>query len=97
MAPYLVVNCEFVVHSELAKFEEILEDYKRYKELLFKLSPPEWQEARRAKPLNKVLVYETTQNEQNMPPEESAIKHGKYFNKAFQDMTYCQYNGDICS
>lgn len=31
----------------MAKFEEILADYKRYKELLFKLSPPEWQEAHR--------------------------------------------------
>lgn len=29
----------------MAKFEEILADYRRYKELLFQLSPPEWQEA----------------------------------------------------
>lgn len=33
----------------MAKCEEILADYKRYKELLFKLSPPEWQEAHRTK------------------------------------------------
>lgn len=33
----------------MTKFEEILMDYKRYKELLFKLSPPEWQEAHRTK------------------------------------------------
>lgn len=35
--------------SEMAKCEEILADFKRYKELLFKLSPPEWQEAHRTK------------------------------------------------
>lgn len=33
----------------MVKCEEILEDYKRYEELLFKLSPPEWQEAHRTK------------------------------------------------
>lgn len=33
----------------MAKCEEILADYKQYKELLFKLSPPEWQEAHRTK------------------------------------------------
>ncbi|XP_029703128.1 cilia- and flagella-associated protein 100 isoform X2 [Takifugu rubripes] len=35
------------IKSEMSKFEETLTDYKRYKELLFKLSPPEWQEAHR--------------------------------------------------
>ncbi|CAJ1058360.1 cilia- and flagella-associated protein 100-like [Xyrichtys novacula] len=37
--------------SELTKFEETLIDYKRYKELLFKLSPPEWQQAQRTEAL----------------------------------------------
>uniref|UniRef100_A0A8C6NIT6 DUF4200 domain-containing protein n=1 Tax=Nothobranchius furzeri TaxID=105023 RepID=A0A8C6NIT6_NOTFU len=35
--------------SEIANFEEILIDYKRYQEFLFKISPPEWQEEQRAK------------------------------------------------
>ncbi|XP_029908329.1 cilia- and flagella-associated protein 100 [Myripristis murdjan] len=37
------------IQSEISKNEEILKDYKRYKEFLFNLSPPEWQEAQRAK------------------------------------------------
>ncbi|KAM9795463.1 cilia- and flagella-associated protein 100 [Neosynchiropus ocellatus] len=37
------------LQSELEDCEQTLSDYRRYKELLFKLSPPEWQEAQRAK------------------------------------------------
>ncbi|XP_068423192.1 cilia- and flagella-associated protein 100 isoform X2 [Clinocottus analis] len=37
------------VTSELVKFEEILTGCSKYKELLFELSPPEWQEAQKAK------------------------------------------------
>uniref|UniRef100_A0A1A7ZF40 Coiled-coil domain containing 37 n=1 Tax=Nothobranchius furzeri TaxID=105023 RepID=A0A1A7ZF40_NOTFU len=37
------------IKSEIANFEEILIDYKRYQEFLFKISPPEWQEEQRAK------------------------------------------------
>uniref|UniRef100_A0A1A8IBE3 Coiled-coil domain containing 37 n=1 Tax=Nothobranchius kuhntae TaxID=321403 RepID=A0A1A8IBE3_NOTKU len=37
------------IKSEIANFEEILTDYKRYQEFLFKISPPEWQEEQRAK------------------------------------------------
>uniref|UniRef100_UPI0037E8FB16 cilia- and flagella-associated protein 100 isoform X1 n=1 Tax=Semicossyphus pulcher TaxID=241346 RepID=UPI0037E8FB16 len=61
--------------SELAKFEEILIDYKRYKELLFKLSPLEWQQAQKTKPL-KVLSNINALDEQNSESEESAIWNG---------------------
>uniref|UniRef100_A0A3B4Z2Z0 DUF4200 domain-containing protein n=1 Tax=Seriola lalandi dorsalis TaxID=1841481 RepID=A0A3B4Z2Z0_SERLL len=69
------------INSELAKFEEILIDYKRYKELLFKLSPPEWQEAQKAKASlkSKVLCDKNTQDKQKRKPKESGISHGKYF------------------
>lgn len=41
---------QYSIHcSEMAKCEEILADYKQYKELLFKLSPPTWQEAHKTK------------------------------------------------
>uniref|UniRef100_A0A3P8SF97 DUF4200 domain-containing protein n=1 Tax=Amphiprion percula TaxID=161767 RepID=A0A3P8SF97_AMPPE len=56
---------------EIAKFEEILIDYKRYKELLFKLSPPEWQEAQKTKK-TKVLSGKDAQHNQNLEPEEMA-------------------------
>ncbi|KAM9391524.1 LOW QUALITY PROTEIN: cilia- and flagella-associated protein 100 [Pholidichthys leucotaenia] len=38
-----------VIKGDLFKLEENLGAYKRYKNFLFKLSPPEWQEAQRAK------------------------------------------------
>ncbi|KAG7518983.1 hypothetical protein JOB18_048619 [Solea senegalensis] len=60
--------------SEIVKFEEILVDYRRYKELLFKLSPPEWQEAQRAKTVKvKVLCDKDTQDKQKKESRESAI------------------------
>ncbi|XP_018524844.1 cilia- and flagella-associated protein 100 [Lates calcarifer] len=65
------------IKSELTKFEEILVDYKRYKELLLKLSPPDWQEAQRAKALKaKVLSDKDTQDQQNRDTEESAVRDG---------------------
>ncbi|XP_054454082.1 cilia- and flagella-associated protein 100 [Anoplopoma fimbria] len=63
------------VTSDLAKFGEILIDYKRYKELLFELSPPEWQEAQKNKAL-KVPSDGDAKDKQNMEPEESANKNG---------------------
>lgn len=69
----------FLLHSELAKIEEILNKYKRYKNILFKLSPPEWQEAQEAKALKaKVPTYRNAQKEQkNSEPQETAIRQGK--------------------
>uniref|UniRef100_A0A3Q4N7C2 DUF4200 domain-containing protein n=1 Tax=Neolamprologus brichardi TaxID=32507 RepID=A0A3Q4N7C2_NEOBR len=49
------------IKSELARFEEILVDYKNYKDLLFKLSPPEWQEAQRS----NVISCKGTKEDQN--------------------------------
>ncbi|XP_051810143.1 cilia- and flagella-associated protein 100-like [Acanthochromis polyacanthus] len=64
------------IKSEIAKFEEILIDYKRYKELLFKLSPPEWQEAQKTKK-TEVLSGKDAQHNQNLEPEEMADKNSK--------------------
>lgn len=73
------LNLVFLFHSELTKFEEILIDYKRYKELLFKLSPPEWQEDQRTKASKaKVRSDGDARDKQNMDPEESDIRNGKY-------------------
>ncbi|KAM9356779.1 cilia- and flagella-associated protein 100 [Symphorus nematophorus] len=60
------------IKSEITKFEEILIDYKRYKELLFKVSPPEWQEAQRTKALKaKIPADGDAQDKQNREAEES--------------------------
>ncbi|XP_041800629.1 cilia- and flagella-associated protein 100 [Chelmon rostratus] len=65
------------IKSELIKFEEILIDYKRYKELLFKLSPPEWQEAQRTKALKaKDLSDKELQDKEKREPEEPGIRNG---------------------
>lgn len=35
--------------SNISKLEDTLQEYKLYKDFLFKISPPEWQEKQRAK------------------------------------------------
>ncbi|KAK2849497.1 hypothetical protein Q5P01_009331 [Channa striata] len=63
------------IKSELTNFEENLMDCKRYKELLFKLSPPEWQEAQRAKAMKaKVPPDRERQDEHNR--QEAASRTG---------------------
>ncbi|XP_061644568.1 LOW QUALITY PROTEIN: cilia- and flagella-associated protein 100 [Phyllopteryx taeniolatus] len=62
------------IRSEVANYDDILQEYKRYRELLFKLSPPEWQEAQRAKLLRKVQVDKNTADEQNREPEDLTVK-----------------------
>ncbi|XP_067374988.1 AP-1 complex-associated regulatory protein isoform X1 [Channa argus] len=68
------LNAEIgTIKSELTKLEETLMDCKRYKELLFKLSPPEWQEAQRAKAMKaKVPSNREPQDEHNR--EESVSR-----------------------
>ncbi|KAG8004259.1 hypothetical protein GBF38_009179 [Nibea albiflora] len=60
------------IKGEMERFEETLVDYKRYKDLLFKLSPPEWQEAQKTKALK------AKEKKKNREPEESATGNGKY-------------------
>ncbi|XP_019111485.2 cilia- and flagella-associated protein 100 isoform X2 [Larimichthys crocea] len=56
------------IKGEMERFEETLIDYKRYKDLLFKLSPPEWQEAQKTKALKA--------KDKNREAEESATGNG---------------------
>ncbi|XP_037315546.2 cilia- and flagella-associated protein 100 [Pungitius pungitius] len=66
------------VTSEIAKQEEILIDYTRYKDLLFELSPPEWKEAQKAKALkvpsaeNKDLQSEVSSPGRELPSSRGA-------------------------
>ncbi|XP_061541773.1 cilia- and flagella-associated protein 100 [Phycodurus eques] len=62
------------IRSEVADYDDILHEYKRYGELLFKLSPPEWQEAQRAKRLRKVQVDKNTADERNTEPQDLTVK-----------------------
>ncbi|XP_074504005.1 cilia- and flagella-associated protein 100-like [Sebastes fasciatus] len=65
------------IRSDLERLEETLIDYKRYKELLFQLSPPLWQEAQRTKALKAEVPSDgDAQDKQNREPEESAIRNG---------------------
>ncbi|XP_042244416.1 cilia- and flagella-associated protein 100-like isoform X2 [Thunnus maccoyii] len=55
--------------SEQANIDEILNDYTRYNNILFKLSPPEWQEAQ---DLMKAEVLSDAADEQNREPQSAA-------------------------
>nr|XP_057919486.1 cilia- and flagella-associated protein 100 isoform X2 [Doryrhamphus excisus]XP_057919487.1 cilia- and flagella-associated protein 100 isoform X2 [Doryrhamphus excisus]XP_057919488.1 cilia- and flagella-associated protein 100 isoform X2 [Doryrhamphus excisus] len=67
-----------IIRSEVSSYEETLQEYKRYKELLFKLSPPEWQEAQRAKLMRKVPLDQSTEDELKPPPmDPTAVKREK--------------------
>lgn len=68
----------FLLDSEVAKFEEILINYRRYKELLFQLSPPEWQEAQMAKALKVKFLSDRAQIKHSIEPVEPPIRNGKY-------------------
>ncbi|XP_051930848.1 cilia- and flagella-associated protein 100 [Hippocampus zosterae] len=63
------------IRSEVGNYEEILQEYKRYRELLFQLSPPEWQEAQRAKLLTNVHLDKN-------PDEDSTFKQKQESNIA---------------
>ncbi|XP_044022027.1 cilia- and flagella-associated protein 100-like isoform X1 [Siniperca chuatsi] len=63
--------------SKFAKIEEILNKYRRYKNVLFMLTPPEWHEGKEAEALKaKVTSDRDTQDVQNREPQESAIRQG---------------------
>ncbi|XP_061691865.1 cilia- and flagella-associated protein 100 isoform X2 [Syngnathoides biaculeatus] len=62
------------IRSEVANYEEILQECKRYKEVLFKLSPPGWQEAQRAKLHHKVKMNKKTEDDQIREPEDLTVK-----------------------
>ncbi|XP_068596202.1 cilia- and flagella-associated protein 100 [Brachionichthys hirsutus] len=65
--------------SELVKSEETLIDYRRYKELLFKLSPPEWQEAQKIQTLKaEVPSDKEAPDKASREHEGSGIRKGKY-------------------
>ncbi|KAK9517693.1 hypothetical protein VZT92_023039 [Zoarces viviparus] len=59
------------VTSELDKYQEILTTYKSYEELLFELSPPEWQEAQKTKAV-KVPSDGDAEVKRDKGPEDSA-------------------------
>ncbi|XP_061758153.1 cilia- and flagella-associated protein 100 [Nerophis ophidion] len=65
------------LRSELSNYEETLQEYKRYKELLLKLSPPDWQEAQRAKVMKKIQLMGNTEDDLNKEPMDlMTVKQG---------------------
>ncbi|KAM6924006.1 cilia- and flagella-associated protein 100 [Xenentodon cancila] len=59
-----------MIKSEVTRLEEILMDFKRYKEFLFKLSPPQWQDEQKSKAVkSKVLSDKDGQDDQNKEPD----------------------------
>lgn len=69
--------------SDIAKLEEILTNYKGYKDFLFKLSPPAWQNEQKSKAVKpEVVADEDGQDDQHKEPDEIAIRNGTYFTLA---------------
>lgn len=67
------LNLVFLIHSEFAKIEEIPYNYKRHKNILFKLSTQQWQEPQEAEALKAKAL-----DEQNKECQETAIRQGEY-------------------
>nr|XP_046269482.1 coiled-coil domain-containing protein 38-like isoform X3 [Scatophagus argus] len=57
---------------EITKNDEILNHYERLENVLFKLSPPEWQETQQA----KVPSHRVSQDEHNQKPQKSTVSQG---------------------
>lgn len=69
-----------ISESEISKFEEILTDYKVYKEFLFKISPSEWQHKQENKTLKaEVVSEEDGQDDHHKKPLEIATRNSKFF------------------
>uniref|UniRef100_A0A8C3G6U3 DUF4200 domain-containing protein n=1 Tax=Cyclopterus lumpus TaxID=8103 RepID=A0A8C3G6U3_CYCLU len=64
------IGAPFISRSERIKLQEVMIDYNKYKDLLFELSPPEWQEAQKAKAL-KVQSDGDPEDKQVKGTEES--------------------------
>nr|XP_046269484.1 coiled-coil domain-containing protein 38-like isoform X5 [Scatophagus argus] len=60
------------IKSEITKNDEILNHYERLENVLFKLSPPEWQETQQA----KVPSHRVSQDEHNQKPQKSTVSQG---------------------
>lgn len=69
-----------ISEREISKFEDLLTDYKVYKEFLFKISPSEWQHKQEKKTLNpEVVSEEDGQDDHNKKPQEMATGNSKFF------------------
>ncbi|XP_045079221.1 cilia- and flagella-associated protein 100 isoform X2 [Coregonus clupeaformis] len=54
------------IKNDISKFEDIIKEYTMYKDFLFKLSPPEWQEAQKTKtPKAKSVTKDTSKEKDN--------------------------------
>ncbi|XP_015238867.1 PREDICTED: coiled-coil domain-containing protein 37-like [Cyprinodon variegatus] len=63
------------IQSELDKYEEALRDYQKYRDFLFGISPPEWQEEQKTKAQKtKALLMKDRQRIQNEEPSETGLE-----------------------
>lgn len=69
---YLFLHLPFDF-SDISKYEDILKEYKKYKEFLLMLSPPEWQEKPRSKSRHSAVSTNTERDEK----QAERIKNNK--------------------
>uniref|UniRef100_A0A3P9N7G3 Cilia and flagella associated protein 100 n=1 Tax=Poecilia reticulata TaxID=8081 RepID=A0A3P9N7G3_POERE len=60
------------IQSELEKYEDALTDYLKYKDFLFRLSPPEWQDEKKSKD-SKVKSSSEQNDGQEVEPSETEV------------------------
>lgn len=65
----------FFINSELDKYEESLKDLQKYKDFLFRLSPPEWQDEQKTKASRSKTSDEQSDGQEipNKEPTEIGI------------------------
>ncbi|XP_008418038.1 cilia- and flagella-associated protein 100 isoform X2 [Poecilia reticulata] len=61
------------IQSELEKYEDALTDYLKYKDFLFRLSPPEWQDEKKSKD-SKVKSSSEQNDGQEVEPSETGLE-----------------------
>ncbi|XP_062312436.1 cilia- and flagella-associated protein 100 isoform X2 [Osmerus eperlanus] len=62
------------IKSDISKFEDILKEYTLYKDFLFKLSPPEWQETQRTKAKSTKIQSTTKSKDKEKANEKEKEK-----------------------
>ncbi|XP_016535302.1 cilia- and flagella-associated protein 100 isoform X1 [Poecilia formosa] len=61
------------IQSELEKYEDALTDYLKYKDFLFRLSPPEWQDEKKSKD-SKAKTSSEKNDGQEVEPTETGLE-----------------------
>ena len=80
----VIFVCVWWSCSDISKFEDILKEYTLYKDFLFKLSPPEWQETQRTK-TKSTKIQSTTKSKDKEKEKEKKTGRSMSFSSVLND------------